>query len=61
MAEHPAAPQVCAQCNVSLGPRRVTIAERDTTSTAVSDWTFCAWERARELVIRFVRFGRDDD
>jgi hypothetical protein len=45
----------------SLGPPRVTLAERDTTSTAVSDRAFCSWACSREFVIRFVRFGRDDD
>ena len=48
MAE-PAAPQLCSQCNTPLGERRVAITERDTDSTAVSDWTFCSWACAREL------------
>lgn len=60
MPDRPTAPKVCSQCHAILGPRRVTITERDIASTAVSDWTFCSRACARELVIRFVRLGHDD-
>lgn len=60
MAESPAAPQLCSQCNAPLDPRRVTITEHTPDSAAVSDWTLCSWTCAREHVIRMVRLGRDD-
>jgi hypothetical protein len=60
MSEPAAAPELCSQCHTRLGARRVTIAERDNGSTVVSDWTFCSWACAPELVIRFVRLGRDE-
>ncbi len=53
-------PQLCSQCHARLGIRRITLVERDTGSTAESEWTFCSWACARELVIRFVRLGRDE-
>jgi hypothetical protein len=60
MSDQSAAPQTCSQCNIPLGEPRIAIIERDTASTAVSDWAFCSWACARELVIRFVRQGRDE-
>ncbi|MEO7555987.1 MAG: hypothetical protein ABIV94_05215 [Acidimicrobiales bacterium] len=60
MTEPSTAPQLCSQCNTRLDVRRVTIAERCTDSTIATDWTFCSWACARELVIRLVRLGRDE-
>jgi hypothetical protein len=60
MSEPSAAAELCSQCLTRLGARRITIVERDIASTAVSDWTLCSWACARELVIRFVRLGRDE-
>jgi hypothetical protein len=34
------------------------IAEQATTTTAISEWTFCSWECARHLVSRMDRLGR---
>ena len=55
MSEPSPAPQVCARCNSPLGAHRVAIVETDVGSTAVSEWTFCSWECAREHTIRMVR------
>ena len=60
MSDQSTAPQLCSQCRTPLGPRRVIITERDTGSSAVSDWTLCSWACARDLVVRFVRLGRDE-
>ena len=60
MSDQSTAPQLCSQCWCRLGVRHVTLVERETGSGAVSEWTFCSWASARELVIRFVRLGRDE-
>lgn len=38
MSDPSPAPQACSQCHTRLGAHRVTITERDTSGTAVSDW-----------------------
>lgn len=55
MSEPFPAPQVCARCNAPLDAHRITIVEIDAGSTAVSAWTVCSWECAREHTIRMVR------
>ena len=43
-----------------LGDRTVTISEKDTLTTALSEWTFCSWLCARSVTNRQVRSGRDE-
>jgi hypothetical protein len=59
MSEPTAPRELCSQCDTPLGTRRVTISERD-IGTVVSEWVLCSWVCARELGVRFVRFGRDE-
>jgi hypothetical protein len=58
MTDRTAEWQVCRKCRAELGGLRVTITEQATTTTAISEWTFCSWACARDLVVRMDRLGR---